>query len=340
LVEAFSWVACLACVLRWMAGRSSGWVPVEGTLEVEGATVITTFRVASPLEGDPNELDHLTVEPAGESPLSLSEAVRRNRGELWTRTTGGSFEVRLGLNRAPAAAESAHQEGIADEQPEFYDFDLFLPRPAREAWDRLASPLAELDCVVFDTETTGLHPTKGDQVVSLSAIRVRRGKLQSAETFHTLVNPGRPIPSESIRFHGIDDAMVENAPSFVQVLPQFYEYVADSVLVAHNAAFDKKFLDLGAGMSGLPLLENPILDTLFLSYGIHRDFEGHNLDAIAVRLGVQVEGRHTSLGDARATAEIFLKLLPLLSARGVVTLGDAKAFCDRMLLLRWQSSRF
>jgi DNA polymerase-3 subunit epsilon len=67
---------------------------------------------------------------------------------------------------------------------------------------------------------------------------------------------------------------------------------------------------------------------------------GHHLDGIAGRLGVTVEGRHTSMGDARATAEIFLRLLPLLSSRGVVTLADAKAFCDKMLLLRWQTSRF
>jgi len=79
---------------------------------------------------------------------------------------------------------------------------------------------------------------------------------------------------------------------------------------------------------------------LFLSYGIHRDFDGHNLDAIAERLGVTVEGRHTSLGGARATAEVFLKLIRLLAPRGIATLGDAKAFCDRMLLLRWQTARF
>ena len=66
----------------------------------------------------------------------------------------------------------------------------------------------------------------------------------------------------------------------------------------------------------------------------------HLWDVISERLGEVVEGRHTSLGDARTTAEILVRLLPMLTERGVVTLADAKAFCDKMLLLRWQSSRY
>jgi len=339
-VEPYSWVASLACALRWVAGHSSGWSPVVARLQLEEDAVVTSFRVEGKPAGSPAELDAQLVSSEGEASISLGEAVRRNRGELWTRVSEGGFEVRLGLVRTAGAVLQPGPEGIADEQPEFYDFDLFLPRPSREAEEVLRAPLGSLEYVVFDTETTGLHPSQGDEVVSLSAIRVRHGKAQSADTFHTLVNPGRPIPADSIRFHGIEDSMVADAPTFVEVLPRFYEYVGASILVAHNAAFDKKFLDLGAARAGLPQLDNPILDTLFLSYGIHKDFEGHNLDAIAERLGIQVEGRHTSLGDARATAAVLLRLIQLLAPRGITTLAEAKAFCDRMLLLRWQSSRF
>lgn len=134
--------------------------------------------------------------------------------------------------------------------------------------------------------------------------------------------------------------MVADAPSISQVYPQFTEFVGDSVLVAHNAAFDKKCLEIAAAESGAPMIDNPILDTLFLSYGIHEGTEGHSLDAIAERMGVTIEGRHTSMGDARATALIFLSLISLLPGRGVRTLAEAKAFCDSRLLLRWQSSRF
>ncbi len=341
LVEPFAWVSALACVLRWIAEKSTGWVPVGASLGVEEDTVVTGFRVEGSFSGDPAELPGLPVETASATPVSLAEVVRANRGELWARPTeDGVFEVRLALMRAQASTARPRGAGIADDQPEFYNFDLFLPRPSQEPEDLLRTPLSSLEFVVFDTETTGLHPSRGDEVVSLSAVRVRRGRVQTADTFHTLVNPGRPIPPESIRFHGLTDQAVADAPRIADVLPRFYSYVGKAVLVAHNAAFDKKFLDLAAQRAKQPLLDNAVLDTLFLSYGIHKDFEGHNLDAIAQRLGVEVEGRHTSLGDARTTAEVFLRLVALLSARGVATLGDAKAYCDRMLLLRWQSSRF
>jgi DNA polymerase-3 subunit epsilon len=333
LVEPFFWVSALACVLRWLGG------PVSVRVAREEAAVVTTLRVEGRCPVDPSELEDLAVAPPGEEPVALGEAVRRNRGELWTRRSDEAFEVRLALVAASRAGRD-EAPGIVDEQPEFYDFDLFLPRPVAEPRETLSAFLSDLEYVVFDTETTGLNPAEGDEVVSLSGVRIRRGKIVGADTFHSLVNPGRPIPPQSTRFHGLNDQSVASAPTLAEVLPQFQTYVGKAVLIAHNAAFDKKFLDLAAARHGLSPIENPILDTLFLSYGVHRDFEGHNLDAIAARLGVEVRGRHTSLGDSRVTAEIFLKLLPLLEARGIMTLGDAKTTCDRMLLLRWQSSRF
>ncbi len=340
LVEPFVWVTAVATALRWLGERVSGWSPVRATIEVTDDAVVTVFRMEGVPELETRELESLEVRPEGEAPLTLGQAVRQNRGELWLRRVDGALEICLGLERAALVVGEEAEPGILDEQPEFYDFDLFLPHPTVEGENLLSTPLSELEYVVLDTETTGLRPSQGDRIVSLSAVRIRGGKVVSGSVFHTLVNPGRPIPPESIKFHGIDDEAVKDAPSLAEVLPRFYEFVGNAVLVAHNAAFDKKFLDLGAREAGLAELDNPILDTLFLSYGVHKDFEGHNLDAIAARLGVVVENRHTSLGDARTTAAVFLKLLPLLERRGVRTLADAKVFCDRMLLLRWQSSRF
>jgi DNA polymerase III subunit epsilon len=339
LVEPFSWVSCLATVLRWAAENSSGWAPVEVRLSIEEESVVTSFRLSAPAP-DSTTLEDLRVAPEGEEGLPLGEAVRRNRGELWCLTSNGVFEARLALLSASARPSRSSEGGIVDQQPEFYDFDLFLPRASAEAGERLQTDLATLDCVVFDTETTGLNPLQGDEIVSLSAVRIRRGKLLTADNFHALVNPGRPIPPESSKFHGIVDEAVRGSPALSEVLPKFGEYVGDAVLVGHNVAFDKKFLELAAAKYRLPSLENPILDTLFLSYGLHGDFEGHHLDAVAERLGVPVVGRHTSQGDSRMTAEIFLRLVPLLASRGIRTLREAQTFCDRMLLLRWQVSRF
>ena len=340
LVEPFLWVAALSTALRWLAERTTGWNPVRAAIEVGDDAVVTVFRLEPAADLDTAELEGLEIRPQGEQPFTLGEAVRRNRGEIWLRRGEGYVEVCLGLERAAVTVQEGAVAGLLDDQPEFYDFDLFLPRPALEGEALLETPLTELEYVVFDTETTGLRPSKGDRIVSLSAVRIRGGKIVSGSVFHTLVNPGRPIPPEATRIHGITDEEVADAPALADVLPRFYEFVGRAVLVAHNAAFDKRFLDLAAREARLPLLENPILDTLFLSYGLHPAFEGHNLDAIAKRLGIVPEDRHTSLGDARTTAAVFLRLIPLLETRGIRTLGQAKAFCDRMLLLRWQSSRF
>lgn len=338
-VEPFSWVASLRCILDWIERRNAGRFPVVASLSEEEGSVVTSLRVLGPLRGNAAELESLPVSPAGEEPLSLGETVRRNRGELWIRSQDSFLEVRLALLQSQALLPRSGN-GLIEGEPEFYDFDLFLPRPVPEREEQLRADLAELEYVVFDTETTGLQISQGDKVVSISAVRIRRGRVQNADVFHTLVNPGRHIPAESTAFHHIEDHMVADAPSMNEVYPQFVKYAGDAVLVAHNAAFDKKCLDMAAAEAGLPQVDNPILDTLFLSVGLHSGTEGHSLEAMAERMGITIEGRHTSLGDARATAQIFLGLMSLLPARGVRTLAEAKAFCDANLLLRWQSSRF
>jgi DNA polymerase-3 subunit epsilon len=339
LVEPFSWVASLRCILQWIMRMNPGQ-PIGARLRVEDGTVVTTFWVTGTFKGNPAELESLEVCPDGEEPLTLGEAVHRNRGELWTRSSGDSHEVRLAQLLTCAATDGHDANGTIDGEPEFYDFDLFLPRPVEERADQLQANLEDLDYVVFDTETTGMQLSQGDKAISISGIRIRRGRIQNADYFHSLINPGRSIPVESIQFHHIEDHMVADAPTIHQVYPQFVEFVGDSILVAHNAAFDKKCLELAAAETGLPQINNPILDTLLLSYCIHDGVKGHSLDAIAERMGIIIEGRHTSLGDARATAQAFLGFISLLPGRGVRTLAEAKGFCDRQLFLRWQSSRF
>jgi DNA polymerase-3 subunit epsilon len=339
-VEPYGCILAMSSVLRWLAANSTGWNPVEATLEAEGDMVVATFRLAGSQGPNPEGLESMLVEQQGEEPITIAEAVKRNRGEIWTRVSEGSFEVRFGMVRASRMEQSEGGVRIFDDQPDFYDFDLFLARSGAEVRETLDRDLKDLEIVVFDTETTGLRPLKGDRVVSLSAVRIRKGRIVQAGDFHTLVNPHIPIPKESTVFHGLTDATVKDAPSIPEVYKSFTQYIGGAVLVAHNAAFDMKFLEIAARENGLPQIDNPVLDTLFLSYGVHGDLPGHNLDTIAERLGVTIEGRHTSDGDARATAEIFVRLLPLLEARGVRTLGQAKAFCDRNLILRWQASRF
>jgi len=344
-VEPFAWVAALRSLLGWLSELGHG--RLTATLTAAPATAAGTgivsisFRVHGPLDAGLAQLERREISLKGEDPLLLGEVVRRNKGELSLHLIGPEYrELRLTLPAAGEGHERTGPRGLIEGEPEFYNFDLFLPRPVIEKKGLLDTALTDLEYVVLDTETTGLKLSQGDRIVSISGIRIRRGKIVQAEIFHSLVNPGRPIPRESTEIHHIDDGMVADAPGMAEVYPQFLEFAGDCVLVAHNAAFDKRALDLAAADTGQPQLDNPMLDTLFLSYGMHEGTERHSLDALTERLGIVIEGRHSSLGDARATAQAFLKLISLLPARGVNTLGEAKEFCDKQLLLRWQNTRY
>lgn len=211
-------------------------------------------------------------------------------------------------------------DAVLAERPLVFDFNL-LDRPA----DRgvTGTPLSDLAFVVFDTETTGLD-TRRDEIVQIGAVRVFNGRVVRGESFETLVDPGRPIPRESSRIHGITDEMVAGAPDVHAALRDFHGFARDAVLVAHNAPFDLSFLKRHEAALGL-VFDNPVLDTVLLSAAVFGTTEIHTLDAIADRLNVRIEGatRHTAAGDARVTAEILLRLVGILETRGIRTFDDA-----------------
>ena len=209
------------------------------------------------------------------------------------------------------------------ERSQLYDFSLFeqMERHLLPAYREVA--LDALTFVAFDTETTGLRPEDGDRIVSVAAVRVRGGVVKQSECFDALVNPGRPVPAESARLHGITEAMLADAPAIDRVLPAFERFAEGAVLVGHEVWFDLAFLSREANQMGLvPLtVSHPILDTCLLSRVVHGSALDHTLDAVARRLGVTVQGRHSALGDALTTANVLVRLIELLKKRGLVTLG-------------------
>jgi DNA polymerase-3 subunit epsilon len=211
---------------------------------------------------------------------------------------------------------------LPESRPEFYDFDMFLQADQHPELENRQLP--ELTYTVFDLETTGLNPNEGDEIISVGAIRIVNGRLLQNERFEQLVDPRRSIPWESVKIHGIHPEMLKGKPTLDEVLPMFHDFAKDTILVAHNAAFDMRFLQLKEEQTGVRFV-NPVLDTLLLSAVVHPSHEDHNLEAIAKRLGVMILARHTAMGDAVATAEMLLKFLPLLSQQQIFTLKEALA---------------
>lgn len=252
--------------------------------------------------------------------VSVREVAERHDGEIWLerdRKRDLSF-FRFLLPLASGETELAAE----DSRPEFYDFDLFAAGEGDRSLDD--RPLAGLNFTVFDTETTGLNPSQGDEILQIGAARIVNGKLLRGECYEQLVDPQRDIPEAGIPIHGVTPDMVQGQPTIAKALPAFHAFVGDTVLVGHNVAFDMRFLALKEEATGLRF-DQPLLDTLLLSSVLHPEAESHSLEEIAKRLGVTISGRHTAAGDALATAEVFLKLLPLLRQKGIETLGQARA---------------
>ena len=117
------------------------------------------------------------------------------------------------------------------------------------------------------------------------------------------------------------------------MLPAFRAVCEDTVLIAHNAAFDMRFLRLKEDAAGVRFTQ-PVLDTLLLSAVINPQLDSHRLEAIAERMGVNPIGRHTALGDAIMTGEVFLRMIPLLAEQGIRTLGEAREASQKTYFAR------
>lgn len=271
---------------------------------------------------------------AQKTPLTVRDVVERHNGEIWferARARQKAF-FRFSL---PLAAVARRPESTAlsvgDSRPEYYDFALFQTTGFSGAMDdRL---LSELSYTVFDTETTGLYPSEGDEIIQIGAARCVNGKLLRQESFEQLVDPRRLIPASTIAIHGITQEMVKGKPTINEVLPTFHTFAEDTVLVAHNAAFDMKFLQLQERNTGL-VFDHPVLDTLLLSAVVHPNQASHRLESIAERFNISVVSRHTALADALVTAEVFLRLIPLLQAMGICTLRQAREAAQKTYYAR------
>lgn len=200
---------------------------------------------------------------------------------------------------------------------------------------QLAPPpcsLRDEEWVVVDLETTGGSPLRGHRVTEVAAVCVSGGRI--TETYATLVNPARAIPRFVTTLTGITEAMVAGAPHFHEVAERVSETIRGRVFVAHNAAFDWRFLchEMQQATGTLPVGRQ--LCTVRLARKLLPELPSRKLDQLAMYFGVEIENRHRALDDAVATARILLRLIDLVEDR-----GDAADWDALQLLLRRRARR-
>jgi DNA polymerase-3 subunit epsilon len=239
------------------------------------------------------------------TPLSVRD-VDRHGGAFWFERERvrheAFFRFLLPLASAQEATRRRHRQSTpAAERPEYYDFDLFQTSAGQRPG---GPPLAACPTPC----STPRPPAWTRRPATRSSRSARRASSTAGccaqEGFEQLVDPQRPISAASIPIHGIQPAMVAGQPTIDQVLPAFHAFAQDTVLVAHNAAFDMRFLQLKEERTGLRF-DQPVLDTLLLSTVVHPHQESHAAGGDCRAPGHPGEGRHTALGDAMVTAQVL-----------------------------------
>ncbi|MBV9448732.1 MAG: 3'-5' exoribonuclease [Streptosporangiaceae bacterium] len=191
-------------------------------------------------------------------------------------------------------------------------------------------PLADIEFVVVDLETTGWSPGEA-AIAEIGAVRVRDG-IRRGE-FASLVNPGTSVPETIKELTGISDWLLAAAPRVAAVLPSLLRFADGCVLVAHNAPFDLGFLAAACDQCGLAWPAFTVLDTVGLARQLvdPEQVPDCKLGTLATFFGARTPPTHRALADARATADVLASLIALLARQGVRTLGELRTWPDVIL---------
>jgi DNA polymerase-3 subunit epsilon len=288
-------------------------------LKVLGAQAVAVgTSVYAALERDHMvEIEHRALQTgeAIEAELLLVDG-RRMKALVVPLGEHGGFVISL-PHREPGRRDQVLHDLTLHDSPPAVGIDADVPP---HDWR-----LDELPILVFDSETTGLDVAIA-RVISLGAVRTHGHRLYPRINLDSLVDPGIPIPRPSIAIHGIADTMVAGAPDFAASWPRLAEMIEGTVVVGHSIGFDLAILKAECDRQGLAWLTPPALDTALLYSALYPKEKDIGLESLAARFGVEIEGRHTALGDALVTAEVWVALMTQLIDRGIDTYGAAREF--------------
>ncbi|MBB5754103.1 DNA polymerase III subunit epsilon [Prosthecomicrobium pneumaticum] len=187
--------------------------------------------------------------------------------------------------------------------------------------------------IIFDTETTGLDPLKGDRLVEIGCVELFN-HIPTGRKLHLYINPQRSMPAEAFRVHGLSDAFLADKPIFSAIAGEFVDFIGDARLVAHNAMFDLGFINAELGRLSLPVYRvDRIVDTLMLARQRH-PLGPNSLDALCNRYGIDISRRtlHGALLDAELLAEVYIELIGGRQAHLGLSLVEETAFSGRSVV--------
>ncbi|MEX1028600.1 MAG: exonuclease domain-containing protein [Paenibacillaceae bacterium] len=190
-------------------------------------------------------------------------------------------------------------------------------------------PLKSLEVVVFDLETTGFNPYNGDEIISFGGVMVSGSEIHESQTYHSLVNPQKPIPAMIQELTGITKEMAEAAPDLIEVLQHFFEFVQKKILIAHGTGHDKQFLNAALWKTSKVNLTHRVLDTMMIAKWLHPDLKNYDLDCLLNLYEIPITTRHHALEDSLMTAQLWVKFIAEITDRQVITLGDLYMYLSR-----------
>lgn len=184
----------------------------------------------------------------------------------------------------------------------------------------LSAPFDETRFTVIDLETTGFHHHMGDEIISIGAVIIEDGQIRNDKPFHELVDPHCHVPEDVQQLTGIQQDNLKGCPTFWGVLPSFLNFIDGSVLVGHHIDFDVGFINAKLKKYCRTQLNNHMLDTIMLAQFLGIRSRGFSLDSLISFYGIPSVGRHTAIGDALMTANVFMHLITELESRTIRTL--------------------
>lgn len=183
-------------------------------------------------------------------------------------------------------------------------------------------PIKKLSVAVFDIETTGFYPDKGDKIISIGAVKIIDGTICHNDCFYSLVHYDQPLPEEIKELTGISEDQLCKAPALADVLIKFFEYVKEMPLVAHHANHEKSFMRHSCWKLFRTPFKHKVLDTSFLYRVADPDRALFTLEELCKYNGIPVKGRHHALGDAKLTAQLWCILSEKADVLGCTNLKD------------------